>query len=154
MENLPNGSGRALVVDPNGYVMVANSYINKPAGDQAEEFQSQIDDLKKEVQELKEMLKQNRTNADMSTVSNEPKLYQNAPNPGKGETVISYYLPKTTNSASIGIYNISGQLIKTVALKEKGNGSITLTGIQGGSYIYSLNIDGRNIDTKKMLMKD
>lgn len=154
MENLPNGSGRALVVDPDGYVMVANSYINKPSGDQATEFQSQIDDLKKEVQELKELLKQSRTSVDMSTVSNEPKLYQNVPNPGKGETVINYYLPKEVNSASIGIYTISGQLIRNIPLREKGNGSVTLTGIRGGSYVYTLSVDGKNTDSKKMMIRD
>lgn len=154
MENLSNGSGRALVVDPDGYVMVANSYINKPSGDHATEFQSQIDDLKKEVQELKELLKQSRSSVDMSTVSNEPKLYQNAPNPGKGETVINYYLPKEVNSASIGIYTISGQLIRNIPLREKGNGSVTLTGIRGGSYVYTLSVDGKNTDTKKMMIRD
>ena len=90
----------------------------------------------------------------MSTVSNEPKLYQNAPNPGKGETVVKYYLPKEANNASIGIYNISGQLIKNIPLREKGNGSVILNGIRGGSYVYTLSVDGKNIDTKKMMIQD
>ncbi|MDQ1161858.1 hypothetical protein QE422_002226 [Chryseobacterium sp. SORGH_AS 447] len=154
MENLPNGSGRALVVDPNGNVMVANSYINKSAEDQTADYQTQIDELKREVQELKELLKQSKINVDMNTLSNEPKLYQNAPNPGKGETVVKYYLPKEVNNASIGIYNTSGQLIKNIPLKEKGNGSVILNGIRGGSYVYTLSVDGRNIDTKKMMIQD
>ncbi len=154
MENLPDGTGRALVVDPDGNVMVASSYLYKPAGDQGADFQTQIDDLKKEVQELKELLKQSKTNVDMSAVSNEPKLYQNAPNPGKGETVVKYYLPKEANNASIGIYNMSGQLIKNIPLREKGNGSVILNGIRGGSYVYTLSVDGKNIDTKKMMIQD
>ncbi len=154
MENLPNGTGRALVIDPNGNVMVANSYLYKSTGDQTTDFQTQIDDLKKEVQELKELLKQSTINVDMSAVSNGPVLYQNTPNPGKGETVIRYYLPKDANKASIGIYNISGQLIKNIPLTEKGNGSVTLNGIRGGSYVYTLSVDGKNTDTKKMLIQD
>lgn len=154
MENLPTGSGRALVVDPDGNVMVANSFIDRPAGNQTADYQAQIDDLKKEVRELKELLKQSRTNVDMSTASGEPKLYQNAPNPGKGETVIKYYLPKEVNTASIGIYNVSGQLIRNIPLKDKGNGSVTLNGISGGSYVYTLSVDGKNADTRKMLMQD
>ncbi len=154
MENLPSGSGNALVVDASGNVMVANTYLYRPSGNQATDYQTQIDDLKKEVQELKDLLKQSRTSVDMGTVSNEPKLYQNAPNPGKGETVIKYYLPKEVNTASIGIYNISGQLIKNIPLKDKGNGSVTLNGIRGGSYVYSLSVDGKTADTKKMLMQD
>uniref|UniRef100_A0AAU6WLE2 T9SS type A sorting domain-containing protein n=1 Tax=Chryseobacterium endophyticum TaxID=1854762 RepID=A0AAU6WLE2_9FLAO len=154
MENLPDGNGRALVVDPDGNVMVANSYLYRSAGDQTAEFQTQIDDLRKEVQELKELLKQSRISVDMGAASNEPKLYQNAPNPGKGETIIKYYLPKETNNASIGIYNVSGQLIKNIPLKDKGNGSITLNGIRGGSYVYTLSVDGKNADTRKMIIRD
>ncbi|WP_295212415.1 T9SS type A sorting domain-containing protein [uncultured Chryseobacterium sp.] len=154
MENLPDGNGRALVVDPDGNVMVANSYLYRSAGDQTAEFQTQIDDLRKEVQELKELLKQSRISVDMGEASNEPKLYQNAPNPGKGETIIKYYLPKETNNASIGIYNVSGQLIKNIPLKDKGNGSITLNGIRGGSYVYTLSVDGKNADTRKMIIQD
>ncbi|WP_294323952.1 T9SS type A sorting domain-containing protein [uncultured Chryseobacterium sp.] len=154
MENLPDGNGRALVVDPDGNVMVANSYLYRSAGDQTAEFQTQIDDLRKEVQELKELLKQSRISVDMGAAFNEPKLYQNAPNPGKGETIIKYYLPKETNNASIGIYNVSGQLIKNIPLKDKGNGSITLNGIRGGSYVYTLSVDGKNADTRKMIIQD
>ncbi|WP_294316105.1 T9SS type A sorting domain-containing protein [uncultured Chryseobacterium sp.] len=154
MENLPDGNGRALVVDPDGNVMVANSYLYRSAGDQTAEFQTQIDDLRKEVQELKELLKQSRISVDMGAASNEPKLYQNAPNPGKGETIIKYYLPKETNNASIGIYNVSGQLIKNIPLKDKGNGSIILNGIRGGSYVYTLSVDGKNADTRKMIIQD
>ncbi|WP_294241387.1 T9SS type A sorting domain-containing protein [uncultured Chryseobacterium sp.] len=154
MENLPDGNGRALVVDPDGNVMVANSYLYRSAGDQTAEFQTQIDDLRKEVQELKELLKQSRISVDMGEASNEPKLYQNAPNPGKGETIIKYYLPKETNNASIGIYNVSGQLIKNIPLKDKGNGSITLNGIRGGLYVYTLSVDGKNADTRKMIIQD
>lgn len=154
MENLPDGNGRALVIDPDGNVMVANSYLYRSAGNQTAEFQTQIDDLRKEVQELKELLKQSRISVDMGAASNEPKLYQNAPNPGKGETIIKYYLPKETNNASIGIYNVSGQLIKNIPLKDKGNGSITLNGIRGGSYVYTLSVDGKNADTRKMIIQD
>lgn len=152
-QGLPNGTGRALVVDNDGNVMVASSTITRQANSEPE-LQSQIDELKKEIKELKDVLHQNKINVDLSASSNEPKLYQNAPNPGKGETTIKYYIPNTTKDASIGIYNISGQLVKTIALREKGNGSINISGIQGGSYVYRLKVDGRNIDTKKMLIQE
>lgn len=155
-QDLPNGSGRALVVDANGNVMVATSTITRPANDQTTtELQSQIDDLKKEIQELKALLKQNTVNVDAnSSNANEAKLYQNAPNPAKGETSIRYYLPDNSENASITIYNLSGQLVKTIGLREKGNGNITLTGLQSGSYLYQLNVNGKRIDSKKMLIKD
>jgi hypothetical protein len=126
LQGLPNGSGRALVVDNDGNVMVATSTITRQANNETD-YQIQIDELKNEIKEL---------------------------NPGKGETIIKYYLPKDTKNASIEIYNASGQVMKTISLKEKGNGSINLSGIRGGSYVYSLIADGKIIDSKKMLIQE
>jgi len=153
LQGLPNGTGRALVVDNDGNVMVATSIITRQANQNETDFQSQIDALKNEIKELKELLKQNKMSVDLSSNVDGPKLYQNAPNPVRGETVIKYFLPNNVKDASIAIYNISGQLVKTITLKEKGNGNITITGLQGGSYIYNLNVDGKNIDSKKMLIQ-
>jgi hypothetical protein len=154
LQGLPSGSGRALVVDNDGNVMVATSIITRQANQNDADLQLQIDELKNEIKELKDLLKQNKMSVDLSSSSNDPKLYQNAPNPGRSETTIKYYLPDNSRTASIGIYNISGQLIKTIDLKEKGNGSINISGIQGGSYVYNLTVDGKNIDSKKMLIQN
>jgi hypothetical protein len=154
LQNLPNGSGKALVVDANGNVMVASSTITKMSDSEEAGLQDQIDVLKNEIKELKELLKQNTMNVDMGISSNEAKLYQNAPNPARGETEIKYYLPKESGDASISIYNLSGQLVKTIPMKEKGNGSIHITGLQGGSYLYQMSIGAKNIDSKKMLIRD
>lgn len=153
LQGLPNGSGRALVVDNDGNVMVATSTITRQANNETD-YQIQIDELKNEIKELKELLKQNKMSVDMSSEAQEAKLYQNAPNPGKGETIIKYYLPRDTKNASIEIYNASGQMMKTISLKEKGNGSINLSGMRGGSYVYSLIADGKITDSKKMLIQE
>ncbi|WP_375181508.1 T9SS type A sorting domain-containing protein [Chryseobacterium sp.] len=153
LQGLPNGSGRALVVDNDGNVMVATSTITRQENNETD-YQIQIDELKNEIKELKELLKQNKMSVDMSSEAHEAKLYQNAPIPGKGETIIKYYLPKDTKNASIEIYNASGQVMKTISLKEKGNGSINLSGMRGGSYVYSLIADGKIADSKKMLIQE
>ncbi|MDQ1096468.1 MULTISPECIES: T9SS type A sorting domain-containing protein [Chryseobacterium] len=155
LQDLPSGAGRALVVDNDGNVMIANTTIYKQSPEQEADLQSQIDQLRKEVQELKELLNQNKTAVDLSAVnSREPKLFQNVPNPAKGETTIPYYLPEGSGEASISIYSASGQLVQTVSLKEKGRGNLTVTGLQGGSYIYRMNLNGKSIDSKKMLIRD
>ena len=142
------------MVDANGNVMVAASTITKMPDSEEAGLQDQIDALKTEIRELKELLKQSRLSVDLSSDSNEARLYQNVPNPARGETEIRYYLPKESGDASVSIYNLSGQLVKTVPLKEKGNGSIHMTGLQGGSYLYQMSIGGKNIDSKKMLIRD
>ncbi|MCS3531744.1 T9SS type A sorting domain-containing protein [Chryseobacterium sp. JUb7] len=154
LQSLPSGSGRALVVDNDGNVMIATSIINRQSDHQnPAELQTQIDELKKEIQELKDLLKQNKISADLSTESDGARLYQNTPNPAKGETDIKYYLPASSKQAAISVYNISGQLVKTISLKDKGNGTINITGIQSGSYIYQMTIDGKVAGSKKMLIQ-
>ncbi len=152
LEGLPNGTGNILVVDASGNVMVSSSTAIK-TNDTPTEFQAQIDGLKKEIQELKELVSQQ--NKMITGFENEgPKLYQNTPNPAKGETVIRYYLPTHSGEASIEIYNALGQLVKSIRLQEKGNGSVNFTGLNAGSYIYHLNVGGKSVDSRKMLLEN
>ena len=82
-------------------------------------------------------------------------LEQNAPNPFNGNTIIRYHLPQGAGSAKVVIMNMKGQLLKSIALNGQGNGQITLQAgtLPSGSYTYSLWIDGRQVDTKQMLVK-
>lgn len=90
------------------------------------------------------------------------RLGQNYPNPFKIKTTISYQL--TTNGpVNLSIYNIAGQLVKTLTppnspLEGRGKreGSITWDGrdnrgqlVPNGVYIYKLNIGGESM-VKKM----
>ncbi len=89
-------------------------------------------------------------NNDFSSAS----LQQNIPNPYNQSTTIPYTLPKTFSSARIIITSISGKTIQQVPLSHTQAGSIN---IQSGSwtagvYNYSLVIDGKLIDTKKMVI--
>jgi|GEM_PF-854511 len=94
-----------------------------------------------------------------TSVSNEPdvnaaSLSQNVPNPFNQTTKIGYYLPSTTNQAVLYIYNMNGNQIKSISIIQKGNGSITIIGseLQPGMYIYTLVADGKEVDTKRMIL--
>ena len=156
LQGLPNGTGRALVVDANGNVLVSSTSLRPAASDQTvEELQERVKTLENTVEELKQLLiGRNTVNADKSQTADVAVLFQNAPNPAKNETNIKYYLPKNTNVASVEIYSINGQLVKTFNLQEKGFGTITLSinELQAGTYVYKMNVDGRVIDSKKMLI--
>ena len=88
-------------------------------------------------------------------------LNPNYPNPFNASTQINYYLPKRT-SVTLNIFNIKGQLIKTLndSTKPAGNHAITWdstdeTGkdLPSGIYLYQLVIDGhKTIDTQKMVL--
>lgn len=156
-EDLPVGSGRALVVDPSGNVMVSNTPLSKMAfsDETIQKLEDRIKNLENTVEELKQLLlsKNSITNVSLSNV---PTLEQNVPNPTKNETSIRYYLPKDIKTASLEIYSISGQLVKSVPLREKGNGTIRLSGsdLQSGTYIYKMTADGKVTDAKKLIMQD
>ncbi|WP_080778809.1 T9SS type A sorting domain-containing protein [Chryseobacterium phocaeense] len=154
LQDLPNGSGNALVVDADGNVMVASTALSKQANDQTvTELQNQIDDLKLQVDELKNLLLKQTGIKDIS-LSNSAKLYQNVPNPVKGETNIRYYIPDGSKNSIIEIYSVSGQLVKSIPIKETGDGNIAVSNIKSGMYLYRLSVEGKIIDTKKMLIQD
>ena len=80
-------------------------------------------------------------------------LNQNVPNPFAEKTTISYYIPDNAGYAQLIFTDNLGKIIKTVDLTEKGNGMITVfaENLSSGIYTYSLIIDGKVIDTKKMV---
>ena len=95
---------------------------------------------------------------DSSTLSNkdadQAMLLQNRPNPYSGETIIPYFLPKDFNNANMLITNTNGQIIKRINLEKSGKGELTLRteGLNSGQYLYSLIVDGRKIQTRKMVV--
>ncbi|ASK29978.1 hypothetical protein CEY12_07590 [Chryseobacterium sp. T16E-39] len=156
-QDLPVGSGRALVVDPNGNVMVSNTALSKMASsdETIQKLEDRIKNLENTVEELKQLLLNKNSTTDIS-LSDVPTLGQNVPNPTKNETSIRYYLPKDVKTASLEIYSISGQLVKSVPLREKGNGTIRISGsdLQSGTYVYKMTADGKVTDAKKLIMQD
>ena len=80
-------------------------------------------------------------------------LDQNSPNPFKEETDISYFLPETVNNAKIMFYDNNGIIIKAVELNGKGKGNLHVyaSNLSAGLYTYALIVDGKLIDSKKMV---
>jgi hypothetical protein len=91
-----------------------------------------------------------------SATSQDATLAQNAPNPFTERTQIQYYLPETTSNANLYIYDMQGNQIKQYAINATGNGSITIHGgeLEPGMYMYSLIADGREVDTKRMILTE
>lgn len=90
------------------------------------------------------------------TLSTSAVLYQNAPNPFSENTEIKYFLPEDVKSATLYIYNMQGNQIKSVQLHNRGEASVTIYGsdLQAGMYIYALIADGKEIDSKRMILTD
>lgn len=81
-------------------------------------------------------------------------LYQNVPNPFNQQTNIQYSVPTISLSASIMVFDLTGKLIKTFPVTVFGNAAITINGneLSPGMFVYSLIVDGKIIDTKRMIL--
>lgn len=119
-----------------------------------EQQNSRIAELEEQIRiNISQQIKQ--TKSDQQIVLNDtPKLLQNEPNPFNNSTVIKYYLPANTVGAIIKIADIHGRLINTYTLKNTGYSELeVLTGnVAQGTFTYTLEINGKVIESKKMLL--
>lgn len=84
----------------------------------------------------------------------ESELFQNTPNPFSDNTVIKYVIPQDVQNANLLIYDMNGKQIEQFVLTQKGMGSIVLEGshLEAGMYLYSLIVDSKVIDVKRMIL--
>ena len=64
------------------------------------------------------------------------------------------YLPNNVSKAVLTIYNMRGEQLKQLNIQERGNTSVTIEGhtLNAGMYLYTLITDGKEVDTKKMIL--
>ena len=88
-----------------------------------------------------------------SVTSTEARLYQNTPNPFTEKTTIRFALPSDTQNACIYIFDMSGKMLRQIPVTPDMT-SITINGYElpAGMYIYSLAINGQEIETKRMIL--
>ncbi len=130
-----------------------------------EEQNREIEDQNKKIETLMQLVTQltnnnqkvdnvqTQNNATTATLSS-ASLAQNAPNPFNQTTVIRYTVPQNAGNAFIQITDMNGRIIKTITAVAKGNGQITLQAgeLTAGTYQYTLIVNGKLIDTKKMVL--
>ena len=110
----------------------------------------------KELNQKVEKLKGKGFEKTTATVISTAKLYQNNPNPFNENTEIKYYVPEDASEAMICIYDLTGSQIVRFDLRQKGYSSLTVRGreLKAGMYIYALLVDGKEIDSKRMILTD
>lgn len=81
------------------------------------------------------------------------KLFQNKPNPFKDQTVIRFSLADDVQNAAICIFDMTGKTIKKIPISS-GMESVSVGGYElgEGMFLYSLVVNGQEIDTKKMII--
>ena len=157
----------AVYTLPNGKKAIAYSEIIPLLVEAIKEQQNEIDKQQNEIDELRQSkIVQTRSaigavdeQSDVNSLLDEKlkaKLYSNIPNPFKEQTTISFFIPEASSRASIHIYNLQGKQIKQINIESRGNGSVTINGYEltPGMYMYSLIVDGKEVDTKKMILTE
>lgn len=126
---------------------------------QLSEKSQEIEDLKTEVAELKALVHQlidgQKVQPKQQAFITNATLGQNQPNPFNESTLIPYNIPNGAQSASLKVYTITGQLLRSIPIQNFGTGSIELQtdGLNNGQYTYSLEVDGQVVVTKKMSLQ-
>jgi hypothetical protein len=123
------------------------------------EQQAQIDSLKQLIIMSSGTLKSTEltTNIENSrNSSDKPYLEQNSPNPFSNTTTINYYIPKNNQKAAIYVYDMQGLQKKVYTITEKGKSDIIINSFElnAGMYLYTLIVDGTEVDTKRMILTD
>lgn len=131
---------------------------------ESEKKDKKIIELENKINNLEELYYSTSSSAETNfelynkknDVNESAKLFQNNPNPFNSNTTINYFLPYASNNSFIFIYDLQGIQKKKIKIEQKGNGSVTLIGSEfnPGMFIYSLVVDGKEVDTKRMILTD
>lgn len=117
-----------------------------------QEQQQMIDELQATVAQLQSG-NQSTTTPSKNVKRDGALLYQNAPNPFGNSTEIKFYLPQTVKQAAITVFDMNGRQLKSFNIGERGEGTIVIGNedLVPGMYLYSLLVDGNEVDTKRMV---
>jgi hypothetical protein len=154
--NITTTSGGIKLID---YMQIIPLLVNA-----VQEQNKKIENLKEEVDNLTEKLnsccsktiQSSETSDIISNAANLPVLYQNQPNPFSEKTTIAYSINGSMSNASVLVFDMQGTLKKTFPITKAGKGEITILGneLKAGMYLYSLIVDNKEIDTKRMILNN
>ncbi|WP_170110312.1 tail fiber domain-containing protein [Flavilitoribacter nigricans] len=125
-------------------------------------LEDEVAGLKRELEAIKQMILSGQTApADQSTGNREgvapealPYLKQNVPNPFSEDSLIAYYIPEGIQKAELRISDAGGNVVRQFTIHNRGTGQTRLqaNSLSDGIYFYYLILDGRIVDTRKMVL--
>lgn len=114
-----------------------------------------IKDQQTQINDLKAQLSENfkAQNQDLIELNN-TKIINVSPNPSNNMVTVSFNIEKSVQSAKLNVYDLNGNVISSLNVNNREN-NITRTlqkdNFGKGIYIVSLVINGKSIDTKKIV---
>ncbi|MGB3075994.1 MAG: tail fiber domain-containing protein, partial [Chitinophagales bacterium] len=121
-----------------------------------QEQQKQIDQLTKELNELKGSgsTTLSSSDANKNVTPGESYLLQNAPNPFSQFSQINYSISSNVKNAVIIVHDLNGNIVRSFDNLKTGNGSVSLAAgsLASGTYSYSLILDGTPVETRNFVI--
>ena len=83
-----------------------------------------------------------------------PSLSQNDPNPFVDVTSVRMTIPQSAATALLCICDMSGKQIRSEVIQGRGEVTVSVAseGLGAGMYLYSLIVDGKLVNTRKMIL--
>ena len=125
---------------------------------QIEAQQAEIEALRAEVAAMKGTSTNNRDGVQTPLEVNPSlgMLQQNIPNPFNQQTVINFTVAENAGVATMAIYDLNGRQIRAEQLNQRGKGQYVINAneLAPGMYIYTLIVDGKAADSKRMIVTE
>lgn len=120
-----------------------------------QQLAAQNEALQKEIEDLKNiMITSGNAGTAKSVKVSGAALNQNVPNPFHHSTIIEYMVPANVHAAKIIITDMAGTVVYQQNISSgKGKTVFNASSLSTGTYQYSLVMDGKTIETKKMVLQ-
>jgi len=159
-ENLPSGTGNVLVIDASGNVRrgasTARTTDAAASGEEVAALKKEVDELKQALTAMQQQLAAIKNGSiDVTVAENRPYSLSSAPNPFSSTTSIKYTYPSTVRRAFINVTDINGRPVKRIDLGAANASAVSLDAdvfAYSGTYIYSLELDGKVVESRKLLV--
>jgi hypothetical protein len=75
------------------------------------------------------------------------------PNPATSQVSFDYNLPVGTSSATVSVHNLLGAKVKELELTGiNGKTTVNVNDLNDGIYFYSVSVDNRIVETKRLVI--
>lgn len=63
-------------------------------------------------------------------------------------------IPESYRQANVIVYTLEGKQLKTIPVSERGKTTVNISGneLSAGMYLYTLMVDGKVVDTKRLIL--
>jgi len=151
--NLINKAYSFKMMNYTGLIPVVISSVQEQQTE-IQQLQNTVSDLQDKYNTLLAEMSQLQNNQGSQLNNQQPSLGQNVPNPFNQSTVINYYLPANMPNASITIHSIAGVAVQSFTITSPGTGHVSVSAgtLAPGTYQYDMTVNGKIIDSKKMVI--